>query len=631
MRSTLLLMYLGTCATLLLLTNCNVGKQEKEQAVEITTNTDVEDKPSISATAIEMGNGSTNNPQSPPPPPNKNVILQNYYYDIVNQDEALVSTEESEYKVKENALGEKSKTGGAYVWTGSPATTKSINLVGKKELYDQQYFIDGSKMKKDEYMDEQDHVDNRSDYTQLIENKFINPRNNPFSTFSIDVDNASYSNVRQMIAFQQMPPKEAVRIEEMINYFKYDYPNPIGEDPFSINTEMAPCPWNAAHQLLLVGIQGKKLNYTEINPSNLVFLVDVSGSMAGPGRLPLVKESMKLMVDNLGANDKIAIVVYAGNAGLVLPSTSAADKATIKRAIDNLEAGGSTAGGAGIQLAYKIAEQNFMKGGNNRIVLATDGDFNVGVNSDRDLKSLIETEREKKIFLTVAGYGMGNYKDTKMETLADNGNGNYFYIDNIKEAQKVFQTDMRATLFTIAKDVKLQLEFNANKIAAYRLVGYENRMLAKEDFNNDKKDAGELGPGHCVTALYEIIPVGSTVAENDIDDNNFKRTDLTISTLKNDELLVLNLRYKQPDGDVSKLISHSLKVSELKTMVTSANFRFASSVALFGMLLKDSKYSNHKGYSDVVRIAEASTGVDAEGYRKEFIKMVKEASLLANR
>lgn len=631
MRSTLLLMYLGTCATLLLLTNCNVGKQEKEQAVEITTNTVVEDKPSISTTAIEMGNGSTNNPQSPPPPPNKNVILQNYYYDIVNQDEALVSTEESEYNVKENALGEKSITGGAYVWTGSPATTKSINLVGKKELYDQQYFIDGSKMKKDEYMDEHDQVDNRSDYTQLIENKFINPRNNPFSTFSIDVDNASYSNVRQMIAFQQMPPKEAVRIEEMINYFKYDYPNPIGEDPFSINTEMAPCPWNAAHQLLLVGIQGKKLNYTEINPSNLVFLVDVSGSMAGPGRLPLVKESMKLMVDNLGANDKIAIVVYAGNAGLVLPSTSAADKATIKRAIDNLEAGGSTAGGAGIQLAYKIAEQNFMKGGNNRIVLATDGDFNVGVNSDRDLKSLIETEREKKIFLTVAGYGMGNYKDTKMETLADNGNGNYFYIDNIKEAQKVFQTDMRATLFTIAKDVKLQLEFNANKIAAYRLVGYENRMLAKEDFNNDKKDAGELGPGHCVTALYEIIPVGSTVAENDIDDNNFKRTNLTISTLKNDELLVLNLRYKQPDGDVSKLISHSLKVNELKTMVTSANFRFASSVALFGMLLKDSKYSNHKGYSDVIRIAEASTGVDAEGYRKEFIKMVKDASLLANR
>lgn len=628
MRSTLLLMYLGTCATLLLLTNCNVNKQEKEQVVETTANTEVVDKTSMNATTNEIGNGATNKPQNPS---TKNAILQNYDGDIENQYEDLVSTEEIDYKVMEKEAGNRTTTGGTYVWTGTPAATKSVNLISKKVLYDQQFFVDGNKMKKDEYMDEQDPIDNRSDYTQIVENKFINPRSNPFSTFSIDVDNAAYTNVRQMIAYQQKPPKEAVRIEEMINYFKYDYPNPVGEDPFSINTEMAPCPWNAAHQLLLVGIQGKKLSYTAVNPSNLVFLVDVSGSMAGPGRLPLVKESMKLMVDNLGAMDKIAIVVYAGNAGLVLPSTSAADKATIKRAIDNLEAGGSTAGGAGIQLAYTIAEQNFMKGGNNRIVLATDGDFNVGLNSDRDLKSLIETEREKKIFLTVAGYGMGNYKDTKMETLADNGNGNYFYIDNIQEAQKVFQTDMRATLFTIAKDVKVQLEFNANKIAAYRLVGYENRVLAKEDFNNDKKDAGELGPGHCVTALYEIIPAGGAATENDIDGNNFKRPDNTASTLKNDELLVLNLRYKQPEGEVSKLISHSLKVSELKTLVTSANFRFASSVALFGMLLKDSKYSNQKSYSDVIRIAEASTGLDAEGYRKEFIKLVKDASLLANR
>ena len=629
MRSTQTLMYLGTCATLWLITSCNNDTKVKEQTVEIATKTEIVDKEANNTTPTDVGKGSVNNQQNAPAP--AIGTMEQTYYDIANKDEVVVGTVEGEYKVAEETMGDMTTTGGTYTSTSTVNASKSLNWISGKTLYDQQYVQEKGNMKKDEYTADQDRMDIRDDYTKLNENKFINPKNNPFSTFSIDVDNASYSNVRQMIAYQQMPPKEAVRIEEMINYFKYDYPNPVGEDPFSINTEMAPCPWNSAHQLLLVGIQGKKLNYTEINPSNLVFLVDVSGSMEGPGRLPLVKESMKLMVDNMGAKDKIAIVVYAGNAGMVLPSTSAADKATIKKAIDNLEAGGSTAGGAGIQLAYKIAEQNFVKGGNNRIVLATDGDFNVGLNSDKDLKSLIETEREKKIFLTVAGYGMGNYKDTKMETLADNGNGNYFYIDNIKEAQKVFQTDMRATLFTIAKDVKLQLEFNSNKIAAYRLIGYENRVMAKEDFNNDKKDAGELGPGHTVTALYEVIPAGSKVPDTDIEDNKFKMVDNQGSTLKNDELLVLNLRYKQPEGDVSKLISYSLKESELKTMITSANFRFASSVALFGMLLKDSKYSNNKNYSDVIKIAEASTGIDAEGYRKEFIKMVKDASLLATK
>ena len=349
---------------------------------------------------------------------------------------------------------------------------------------------------------------NTEDYDGIVENRFLTVTENALSTFSIDVDAASYSNVRRFLQSGQLPPAGAVRTEEMINYFHYDYPQPKNEDPFSINTEMAACPWNPAHRLVLIGLQGKKIPVENLPASNIVFLIDVSGSMMDENKLPLVKASMKMLVDQLREQDKVSLVVYAGNAGLVLPATSGANKNAIKDAIDKLEAGGSTAGGQGIQLAYKTAKENFLKGGNNRVILCTDGDFNVGASSDDDLVRMIEEERKSGVFLTVLGYGMGNYKDNKMEKLADKGNGNHAYIDGLSEAKKVLVNEFGGTLFTIAKDVKLQVEFNPAKVQAYRLIGYENRMLNKEDFNNDKKDAGELGSGHTVTALYEVIPVG---------------------------------------------------------------------------------------------------------------------------
>ncbi|HWB28780.1 MAG TPA: von Willebrand factor type A domain-containing protein [Chitinophagaceae bacterium] len=343
---------------------------------------------------------------------------------------------------------------------------------------------------------------------QIVENPYLEVKNNPLSTFSIDVDAASYSNVRRFLKDGTMPPPGAVRIEEMINYFSYQYPHLQGNDPFSVNTEIAACPWNSSHRLALIGLQGRQITYESLPASNLVFLVDVSGSMDEPDKLPLVKESLNLLVDQLREQDKVALVVYAGNAGLVLPATSGEYKRKIKEAINNLEAGGSTAGGAGIELAYKIAGENFVKGGNNRVILCTDGDFNVGISSDDGLENLIEKKREGGVYLTVLGYGTGNYQDGKMQKLADKGNGNHAYIDGINEAKKVLINEFGGTLFTIAKDVKLQVEFNPQKVRAYRLIGYENRMLAKEDFNNDRKDAGDLGSGHTVTALYEIIPAG---------------------------------------------------------------------------------------------------------------------------
>jgi len=345
-------------------------------------------------------------------------------------------------------------------------------------------------------------------YEKINENKFLSVSNEPLSTFSIDVDAAGYSNVRRFLNNGQLPPANAVRIEEMVNYFKYEYPQPAGKDPFSINTEISDAPWNKDHKLVMIGLQGKKIPMENLPASNLVFLIDVSGSMQGPERLGLVKASMKMLVEQLREQDKVAIVVYAGAAGLVLPSTSGEEKETILEAIEKLEAGGSTAGGAGIKLAYKTARNYFIKGGNNRVILCTDGDFNVGASSDQDMETLIEQERKSGVFLTVLGYGMGNYQDAKMQKLADKGNGNHAYIDGITEAKKVLVNEFGGTLFTIAKDVKLQIEFNPAKVQAYRLIGYENRMLAKEDFNNDKKDAGELGSGHTVTALYEVIPVG---------------------------------------------------------------------------------------------------------------------------
>ncbi|MEO7045326.1 MAG: von Willebrand factor type A domain-containing protein, partial [Ferruginibacter sp.] len=438
---------------------------------------------------------------------------------------------------------------------------------------------------------------NTEDYSNIVENGFHKVSDDPLSTFSIDVDAASYSNVRRFLNSNQLPPAGAVRTEEMINYFKYNYPQPTGKDPFSINTEISDCPWNKNNKLVLVGLQGKTIPTENLPASNLVFLIDVSGSMMDENKLPLVQQSMKLLTDQLREQDKISIVVYAGNAGLVLPATSGANKIKIKEAIDALEAGGSTAGGEGIKLAYKIAQNNLMKDGNNRIILCTDGDFNVGASSDDDMARLVEGERNKGIYLTVLGYGMGNYKDNKMEELADKGNGNHAYIDGISEAKKVLVNEFGGTLFTIAKDVKLQLEFNPAKVAGYRLIGYENRMLNKEDFNNDKKDAGELGSGHTVTALYEIIPVGveSDFLKN-VDALKYQKTKEKSQTSFNDEILTVKFRYKSPDRETSELIVHPVMDKSIALNNTSDNFRFATAVSGFAMLLRNSEFKGNSSF-----------------------------------
>ena len=481
----------------------------------------------------------------------------------------------------------------------------------------------------------QDNADayfNTEDYDGITENRFLAVKDNPLSTFSIDVDAASYSNVRRFLNSGQLPPAGAVRIEEMINYFHYDYPQPTGDKPFSIHTELSEAPWNKDHRLVLVSLQGKKIETENIPASNLVFLIDVSGSMDVENKLPLVKQSMKLLTDQLCEKDKVAIVVYAGNAGLVLPATSGANIQTIKDAIDRLDAGGSTAGGEGIKLAYKIARQNFIQSGNNRVILCTDGDFNVGVSSDADMEKLIEQERKSGVFLTVLGYGMGNYKDNKMQKLADKGNGNHAYIDDMAEAKKVLVSEFGGTLFTIAKDVKLQVEFNPAKVQAYRLIGYENRMLNKEDFNNDKKDAGELGSGHTVTALYEVIPVGvkSDFIEK-VDPLKYRFEKSNTENNNSPELMTVKFRYKDPHGEKSKLIEHPVVDGHIALNNTSGNFRFAAAVAQFGMLLTQSEFAQQSSYNNVLALANSAIGNDQEGYRKGFLQLVKKAGSLAKR
>jgi len=475
---------------------------------------------------------------------------------------------------------------------------------------------------------------NTEDYDNIVENKFLAVTQNPLSTFSIDVDEAAYSNVRRFLLNGSMPPAGAVRIEEMINYFDYMYPKPSNDEPFTVNTEISDCPWNPQHRLVHIGLQGKEIPVDNLPSSNMVFLVDVSGSMSVPNKLPLVQASLNMLVDQLREKDKVAIVVYAGRAGLVLPSTSGADKIKIKEAINELEAGGTTAGGEGIQLAYKIARENFIKDGNNRIILATDGDFNVGASSDDELVRLIEKERQSGVFLSVLGYGMGNYKDNKMQQLADKGNGNHSYIDNINEARKVLVSEFGSTLFTIAKDVKIQIEFNPSKVQAYRLIGYENRMLAAEDFNDDTKDAGELGSGHTVTALYEIIPVGvrdsfiKTVDPLKYQANNREVADADENS---PEIMTIKLRYKDPVGEVSKLISHPVVDSHMSLVNTSDNFRFSAAVAEFGLLLRDSEYKQQSSFSQVVSLAKSARGKDEHGYRSEFVRLVESATSFVKR
>lgn len=469
---------------------------------------------------------------------------------------------------------------------------------------------------------------NTEEYSTIKDNEFQNVMQNPLSTFSIDVDNASYSNVRRFIYRSRKPVRDAVRTEEMINYFNYDYREPKGNHPFSIYTEISDAPWKTDNKLLHIGIQGKRMDYRNIKPSNFVFLIDVSGSMKNANKLALLKKALKMLLNELGENDRVAIVTYAGAAGLVLPSTPATEKEKIIGALDNLSAGGSTAGGQGIKLAYKTAQKNLIQNGNNRIILATDGDFNVGVSSTSELISLVNDNRKAHdIYLTICGFGMGNLKDGKLEEISNAGNGNYFYIDDIKEAEKVFVTEMRANMFTVAKDVKIQIEFNPQKIRAYRLIGYENRLLDDEDFKDDQKDAGELGPGHTVTALYELVLTdsesGSEVREHQ--DLRYQKTILKQKAKNSEELMNIKFRYKLPKSDKSILIEKPIKEKYVKFENSSDKFRFSAAVASFCMLLRDSKFKGDISFDRVIELAESSKGDDKYGYRKEFVQLAKRA------
>lgn len=469
---------------------------------------------------------------------------------------------------------------------------------------------------------------NTEGYAYNPENSFKNAKSTPLSTFSIDVDAASYSNMRRFINNGQNPPIDAVRVEEMINYFNYNYPQPTDGNPFSITTEMSDCPWNKNHKLIHIGLQGEKIETDNLPASNLVFLLDVSGSMSSPNKLPLLKKSFALLLQNLTSKDNVSIVVYAGAAGLVLEPTSGNEKEKIMAALNNLNAGGSTAGGQGIKLAYKVAMENFKKEGNNRVILATDGDFNIGASSDGEMTRLIEEKRKSGVFLTCLGFGMGNYKDSKMETLADKGNGNYAYIDNILEAKKVLVTEMGGTMHTIAKDVKLQLEFNPNKILSYKLIGYENRLLNDEDFNDDTKDAGELGSGHTVTALYEVVLKGSAEDVVTVDPLRYQNNETTTSS--HEELLTVKFRYKEPKETKSKLIVKHLNDNSIALENASDNFKFSAAVAEFGLLLRNSKDKAQASYKQVINLAKNSKGIDDNGYRSEFIRLVEMSEMQAS-
>jgi Ca-activated chloride channel homolog len=463
-------------------------------------------------------------------------------------------------------------------------------------------------------------------YSKIKENGYQLVSDQPLSTFSIDIDRAAYSNVRRYLNSGALPPADAVRIEEMINYFDYKYKSPKDSD-VAIYTDMATCPWEPAHQLIRVALKAKELPMDKLPPANLVFLLDVSGSMDEPNKLPLVKQALTALTQQLRSKDKVAIVVYAGAAGVVLPSTHGDEKTTIINALNQLSAGGSTAGGEGLKLAYNIASENFMKNGNNRIIMATDGDFNVGESSEDELEKLIVKERESGISLSVMGFGMGNYKDSKLELLADKGNGNYGYIDNFEEARRTFVTEFGSTLFTVAKDVKLQLEFNPQYVQSYRLVGYENRMLENKDFNDDKKDAGDMGVGHTVTALYEIIPAGSVTHDKPMVDSLKYQHNIATNAFSG-EVLTVKLRYKKPDEDKSQLLTSvmPLKVQEISN--APEDFMMAAAVASFGLLLRDSQYKGTASYSATEKLAKSAKGEDEEGYRSEFIQMVKKAAIL---
>ena len=465
---------------------------------------------------------------------------------------------------------------------------------------------------------------NTESYAHIDENDFRLVSASPLSTFSIDVDRASYANVRRFIQDGERPPVDAVRIEEMINYFPYEWGEVSGEHPFAVATEVWEAPWQREHRLVRIGLHARSIDTDALPPGNLVFLLDVSGSMTSHNKLPLLKKAFALLVNQLRSEDRVAIVVYAGAAGLVLPSTPGDRQGEILAALERLEAGGSTAGGEGIRLAYETAREHFIDGGNNRVILATDGDFNVGPSSDGEMVRLIEKERESGVFLTLLGFGTGNLKDSKMEQIADHGNGNFHYVDGLMEARKVLVEEMGGTLLTLAKDVKLQIEFNPARVAGYRLIGYENRLLADEDFNDDTKDAGELGAGHTVTALYEVVPAGIAVpGDRDVDALRYQPQDddPPLSDF-DDEMLYVKVRYKDPDGTKSKLLEHAVAD---RPGAPSTDFRFATAVAGFGMLLRDSEHAGNLALDDVVKLAEQGKGDDPRGYRGEFIRLVEAA------
>lgn len=463
---------------------------------------------------------------------------------------------------------------------------------------------------------------NSEEYDAFVENPFELTKNQSVSTFSIDVDKSAYSNIRRMINNGEYVNKNAVRIEEMINYFNYNYPQPKNNQPFSINTEYNDALWNPKHKLLKIGLQGKNIPMDKLPSSNFVFLIDVSGSMDAANKLPLLKSSFKVLLDQLGPQDKVGIVVYAGSAGMVLPPTSAKEKNKIIDALDKLQVGGSTAGGQGIELAYKLAQENFIKNGNNRVIIATDGDFNVGISSTGDLQTLIEEKRKSGVFLTCLGFGMGNFKDNRMETLANKGNGNYAYIDNMQEANKFLGKEFAESMYAIAKDVKIQIEFNPKFVKSYRLIGYENRKLKNEDFTNDKIDAGELGSGHTVTALYEVIP-NDVKSEFLPKENDLKYTKNTNDENFNDELATVKFRYKKPDGDTSSEIIQVVKNSDETISSATDDFKFASSVAWFGLVLRNSDLIKNKDLKEVEKLAKKGRGSDDEGYRAEFVRLIE--------
>ncbi len=467
---------------------------------------------------------------------------------------------------------------------------------------------------------------NTEAYAHIEESGFRPVATAPLSTFSIDVDRASYANVRRFIEDGQRPPLDAVRIEELINYFPYGGARPVGDARFAVTTEVTRAPWAPTHQLVRIGVRGQSIPMRDLPASNLVFLIDVSGSMSPENKLPLLQRSLRLLVDQLRPQDRVAIVVYAGAAGLVLPSTAGYRKQRIVAALDRLRAGGSTAGGAGLHLAYRVAQENFIEGGNNRVILATDGDFNVGASSDGDMVRLIEEKRAQGAFLTVLGFGRGNLKDSKMEQLADHGNGNFAYIDSELEAKKVLVSEMSGTLFTIAKDVKIQVEFNPARVAEYRLIGYENRLLADEDFNDDTKDAGELGAGHTVTALYEVVTTEAFGARPSVDPLRFQSSTPT-ATSDSEELMYVKLRYKEPDGEQSRLVEMPV-FSWDEVDVASSDLRFASAVAAWGMILRDSEYTKDFRLSEVLALAGSALGEDAGGYRADFLRLVERTRVL---